>query len=106
MIKIIKKIIEQKGMTFDHDLFLSPFFFLPEKKVGRRKGEGIAKIAIKSHAFLLDQKMTKLFLNFICQSLYKNLAHIIPENCYRKQKPSQGFFAKQKLFAFSTICLL
>ena len=47
--------IEQKGMTFDHDYVYSfPLFSSPLKKEGRRKGERIAKIVIKSHAFLLD----------------------------------------------------
>ena len=34
------KVIEQKGMTFDHDFFLyySPFLFPPKKEV-KRKGE-------------------------------------------------------------------
>ena len=34
-------------------LFFSPFLFPPNKE-GRRKGELIAKIVIKSHVFLLD----------------------------------------------------
>ena len=34
-------------------VILSPFLFPPKKQV-RRKGEWIAKIKIKSHAFLLD----------------------------------------------------
>ena len=47
------QLIEQKGMTFDHDFgyfFFSSFL----KKEERRKGEWLAKIVIKSHAFLLD----------------------------------------------------
>jgi hypothetical protein len=42
-------------MTFDHDFGYSlPLFSSLLKKEGRRKGEGIAKIMIKSHAFLLN----------------------------------------------------
>ena len=42
-------------MTFDHDFGHSlPLFSSLLKKEGRRKWEWIAKIAIKSHAFLLD----------------------------------------------------
>ena len=53
-VKKISSVIEQKGMTFDYDFV---FFFLFSsllKKEGRRKAEWIAKIVIKSHAFLLD----------------------------------------------------
>ena len=52
--------IDQKGMTFDQDFgYALPFFSSLLKKEGRRKGEWIAKIVIKSHAFLLD----RLYLN-------------------------------------------
>jgi hypothetical protein len=40
--------IEQKGMTFDHDFSYSfPLFSSPLKKEGRREGERKAKIVIK-----------------------------------------------------------
>jgi hypothetical protein len=42
-------------MTFDHDFgFSFPLFSSLLKKEGRRKGEWLAKILIKGHAFLLD----------------------------------------------------
>ena len=48
-------LIEQKGMTFDHDFGNSfTLFSSLLTKEGRRKGEWLAKIMIKSHAFLLD----------------------------------------------------
>ena len=47
--------IKQKGITFDHDFGYSlPIFSSFPKKKGKRKGEWIAQIMIKSHAFLLD----------------------------------------------------
>ena len=47
--------IDQKGMTFDHDFgCFFPLFSSLLKKEGRRKGEWIAKIVIESHAFLFD----------------------------------------------------
>ena len=52
-----KGLIEQKGMTFDHDFGYSfPLFASLLKKEVRRKAELIANIVIKSHAFLLDPK--------------------------------------------------
>jgi hypothetical protein len=42
--------IEQKGMTFTTTLVFTSLL----KKERRRKGKGIAKIVIKSNAFLLD----------------------------------------------------
>ena len=49
------KKIEQKGMTFYHDFcysfsFSSSLFFYQ----GREKGKGMAKVVVKSHAFLPD----------------------------------------------------
>jgi hypothetical protein len=42
-------------MTFDHDFAYSfPLFSSFLKKEGRRKGEWIEKIVIKSHVFMLD----------------------------------------------------
>ena len=58
MILILTKIlwIEHKGMTFDRDYGYSfPLFSSSSKKRGKSKGEWIAKIEFKSHAFLLDQ---------------------------------------------------
>jgi hypothetical protein len=49
------KMIEQKGITFDHDVYL-PFSF-PSSLFfweGREKGKRITKVVVKSHAFLLD----------------------------------------------------
>ena len=49
------RLIEQKGMTFDHDFSSSfPPFLFPPTKEGRRKRERISIIVIKSHAFMLD----------------------------------------------------
>ena len=45
--------IEQKGMTFDHDFSYSFPLWSSLIKKGRRNREWIAKIVIKSHAFLL-----------------------------------------------------
>jgi hypothetical protein len=44
-------------MTFEHDFgyYSFPLFSSLLKKEGRKKGECIAKIVIKRHAFLLDQ---------------------------------------------------
>ena len=58
--------IEQKGMTFDQDFVYSfTLFSSLLKREGRRKGELIAKIVIKSHAFLLDQfKLYKNIYNY------------------------------------------
>ena len=51
------KTIEKKGMTFDHDFcYYFPLFSSLLEKEGGRKGEWIAKIVIKSDAFLLDHK--------------------------------------------------
>ena len=51
----VTPMIEQKGMTFDHDFGYSLTLFASlQKKEGKGKGEWIAKIVIKSHAFLLD----------------------------------------------------
>ena len=48
--------IEQKDMTFDHDVCYSfPLFSSFLKKGGEKRNEE-AKIVIKSHDFLLDQK--------------------------------------------------
>ena len=47
--------IEQKGMTFDHDFgYFFPFSLPPYKKRKREKVNELAKIMIKGHAFLLD----------------------------------------------------
>ena len=43
--------IEQKGKTFDYAFCYTFSFF----KEGKEKGKRIAKVMIKSHAFLLDQ---------------------------------------------------
>ena len=54
-LNLVKK-IEQKGMTFDHDFGYSfPLSFSLLKKEGREKKNEVAKIMIKSHAFLLDR---------------------------------------------------
>ena len=69
--------IEQKGMPFDHDFgHFFPLFSSLLKKEGRRKGELIAKIGIKSHAFLLDLiqrhklPLSRLYLNIRINVLY------------------------------------
>ena len=50
-------VIQQKGMTFDHDFgYLFHLFSSLLKKEGRRK-KWIAKIMIKSHSFLLDSNV-------------------------------------------------
>ena len=59
--QIIIFMIDQKGMTFDHDFcysfsFSSSLFFYG----GREKEKRITKVVVKSHAFLLDQVL--LFL--------------------------------------------
>ena len=55
--------IEQKGMTLDHDFVYSfPLFCSFLRKEGRREGEWLAKIVIKSHAFLLD-RFVKIYLS-------------------------------------------
>ena len=47
------KLMEQKGMTFDHYFSTSFSFFLQlQKKEGREKKNRGAKIVIKSHTFL------------------------------------------------------
>ena len=50
-------LIEQKGMTFDHDFVFYPpplFLFPIKKKREEEKENKLAKIVIKGHAFLLD----------------------------------------------------
>ena len=48
-------VIEQKGMTFDHDFGYSFSFFSSLLKKERREKENeVAKIVNKSHALLLD----------------------------------------------------
>ena len=56
----VKQRIEQKGMTFDHGFGYSfpPFSSLLEKE-GRRKGEWIAKIVIKSQCLSARSKQSK-----------------------------------------------
>ena len=64
--------IAQKGMTFDHDLVISfPLFSFLLKKEGRRQGKWIAKVVIKSHAFLLD--MCKFLTHYYAFSFKKSL---------------------------------
>ena len=47
--------IEQKGMTFDHDFGYSfPPLFPSKKKRDEKKENELAKIVIKNYAFLLD----------------------------------------------------
>ena len=47
--------IEQKGMTFDHNFGYSfPIFFYLLKQDEEEKENEFAKIVIKGHAFLLD----------------------------------------------------
>ena len=73
--------IEQKGMTFDHDFGYSFILFSSLlKKEERRKGEWTAKLVIKSHAFLLDQIISVwIFLFLLLKSLIrKNESYQIP----------------------------
>jgi hypothetical protein len=60
-------------MTFDHDYGCSfPLFSSLLRKEGTRKGEGITKIVIKRHAFLLDH-----FHNLVPFYLFeRNILHI------------------------------
>ena len=52
-------------MTFDHNFAYSfPLFSSLLNKEGRRKGECIVKIVIKSHAFLFDLE------NFACEFIH------------------------------------
>ena len=48
------KLIEQKGMTFDHDFCYS--FSFSSSPFFRGKNKRITKVVVKSHAFLLDPK--------------------------------------------------
>ena len=67
--------IEQKGMTFDHDFGYSLVLFSSFlKKGGRRKGELIAKNVIKSHAFLLDLDNYENIFIFACHSVGSTLS--------------------------------
>ena len=55
--------IEQKGMTFGHDFDYSfPLFTYLLKKGGREKENEVAKVEIKSHAFLLDPFLAEMQL--------------------------------------------
>ena len=58
------QMIEQKGMTFDHDFAYSfPLFSSLLKKREEEKENELAKIVIKGHAFLLDHsKYSKLLI--------------------------------------------
>ena len=77
--------IEQKCMTFDHDFGYS-FLLLSSilKREGKEKENKVAKIVIKSHAFLLDPLFLTLILflsplNYLSLSLkeYKELDYKI-----------------------------
>ena len=47
------KLMEKKGMTFDHNFSTSFSFFLQlQKKEGREKKNKVARIVIKRHTFL------------------------------------------------------
>ena len=46
---------KKKGMTFDHDFGYSFPLFPPRKREEEKENE-VAKIVIKSNAFLFDQK--------------------------------------------------
>ena len=62
---IFTLLIEQKGITFDHDFSYSfPLFSSLLKKEGREKKNQVSKIVIKSHAFLLDHIIGVFFTNF------------------------------------------
>ena len=72
--------IEQKGMTFDHDFCYFILLSLHSFLGGKRKGEWITKVLVKSYAFLLDHawswfvnilsKIEILFFNFFTNLLY------------------------------------
>ena len=66
-------------------LFSSPFLFRPIKQ-GRRKGEWIAKIVIKIHAFLLDNfhRFNIYFMSFC--SIYENASIKIVLKLWRSGK--------------------
>ena len=67
-------LIDQKGMTFDHDFGYSfPLFQSLLEKQGRRKGECILKIVIKNHAFLLDLIIFPYTINTVCESSISGL---------------------------------
>ena len=67
--------IEQKGVTFDHDFGYSLVLFSPLLKKGEiRKGKLIAKIVIKSHAFLLDLDNYENIFIFACHSVGRTLS--------------------------------
>ena len=75
---LIFLLIEQKDTTFDHYFGYSfPFFSSLLKTEWRRKGEWIAKIVIKSHAFLLDKFSIRLFIIrtmvFLIEHSWKNI---------------------------------
>ena len=72
-----QNMIELKGMTFDHSFcysfsFSSSLFFIG----GKRKGERITKVMVKSHAFRLDH-ITYLTSNFseLCRYDYVPYIH-------------------------------
>ena len=59
----VTPMIEQKGMTFDHDFGYSLTLFASlQKKEGKGKGEWMAKIVIKSHANCQAQNLKLDFL--------------------------------------------
>ena len=51
----INQLIEQKGMTFDHDFdCLFPLFSSLLENRGKKKRKINSKVVVKSYAFLLD----------------------------------------------------
>ena len=69
--------IEQKGMTFDHNFgFYFPLFSSLLKKEGRRKGELIAKIVIKVMPFCAIAEIKScLFPN-------PSITHLFYKSCF------------------------
>ena len=67
-------------MTFDHDFGYS---FMVLKKEGREKKNKVAKIVIKSHAFLLNKKIDPWSTYF--SKILKKF-HLAKEVIVRKQK--------------------
>ena len=57
--------IEQKGMTFEHNFcYFILRFFISLFVGGRRKGKRITKVVVKSHAFLLDLSILDYYILF------------------------------------------
>ena len=90
---LAKSWIDQKGMTVDYDLCYS-FFFSFFFQEGREKGKRITDVVVKSHAFLLDQKVELLPLKQGYGSIIFYLEEQDPFDTYISENMQYKFRSK------------